>query len=123
MKRAMSLRTPPFIVLSTAVAIVLAISLACAEEAAKPTDVMVGSVTLQIVETDTGEKELRHGTRVLVKDYSLSEGVAAKFKDTQARVFNVGPGGNACDGWPAVVTVNKDNKVAIDRTMEDLCSL
>ena len=37
-------------------------------EAAKPQDVTVGPVTLQIVETDSGEKELRHGTRLLVKD-------------------------------------------------------
>jgi hypothetical protein len=108
----------PFIVLSAA----LAISLARAEQAARPTDVTVGSVTLQIVETDSGEKELRHGARVLVKEFAIHEGLAAKFKDKHARVFDVGPGGNACDGWPAVVTVEKD-KVDIDLTMQDLCSL
>jgi hypothetical protein len=94
-----------------------------AEQAARPTDVTVGPVTLQIVERDAGEKELRHGTRVLIKDFSINEGPAAKFKDTDARVFDVGPGGNACDGWPAVVTVDKAGKVAIDLTMKDLCSL
>ena len=73
-----------------------------AEEAAKPTDVTVGPVTLRVVETESGEEELRHGTRVLVKEFSINEGLAAKFKDTHARVFDVGPGGNACDGWPAV---------------------
>ena len=73
-----------------------------AEEAAKPTDVTVGPVTLRIVETESGEEELRQGTRVLVKDFSITEGLAAKFKDTHARAFDVGPGGNACDGWPAV---------------------
>ena len=94
-----------------------------AAEAAKPIDVTVGPVTLQIVETESGEKELRHGARVLVKEFSINEGLAAKFKDTHARVFDVGPGGNACDGWPAIVTVDKDGKVAIDLTMKDLCSL
>jgi len=90
-------------------------------EGAKPQDVTVGPVTLQIVETASGEKELRHGTRVLAKDYSLNEGLAAKFKDTHARVFDVGPGGNACEGWPAVVTVDKDGKVAIDTTLKGEC--
>jgi hypothetical protein len=90
-------------------------------EAAKPQDVTVGPVTLQIVETDSGEKELRHGTRVLVKDYSLNEGLAAKFKDMHARVFDVGPGGNACEGWPAVVTVDKGGKVAVDTTLKGEC--
>jgi hypothetical protein len=94
-----------------------------AEETAKPTEVAVGPATLRVVETDSGEKELRHDTRVLVKEFSINEGIAAKFKDTHARVFGVGPGGNACDGWPAVVTVDKDGKVAIDLTMKDLCSL
>ena len=54
---------------------------------------------------------------MLVKEFSINEGLAAKFKDTHARVFDVGPGGNACDGWPAVVTVDKDGKVAIDKRM------
>ena len=90
-------------------------------EGAKPQDVTVGPVTLQIVETDSGEKELRHGTRVLAKDYSLNEGLAAKFKDTHARVFDVGPGGNACEGWPAIVTVDEDRKVAIDTTLKGEC--
>jgi hypothetical protein len=94
-----------------------------AEEAGKPADVMVGPLSLQIVETDSGEKELRHGTRVLVREFSINEGVAAKFKETHARVFDVGPGGNACDGWPSVVTVDEDGKVAIDLAMKDLCSL
>jgi len=89
-------------------------------EEAKPQDVTVGPVTLQIVETDSGEKELRHGQGVLLKDYSLSEGLAAKFKDTYARVFDVGPGGNACEGWPAVVTVT-DGKVAVDTTLKGEC--
>lgn len=92
-----------------------------AQNAAKPEDVAVGPVTLQIVETDGGEKELRHGTRVLLKDFSVGAGMAAKFKDTHARVIEVGPGGNACDGWPAVVTV-KDGKVAADTTMKKECS-
>ncbi|MGZ5924468.1 MAG: hypothetical protein ACXWK2_07845 [Rhizomicrobium sp.] len=90
-------------------------------EEAKPQDVTVGPVTLQIVETDSGEKELRHGSRVLAKDYSLSEGLAARFKDVSARVFVVGPGGNACEGWPAVVTVDKDGKVAVDTTLKGEC--
>jgi hypothetical protein len=90
-------------------------------EEAKPQDVTVGAVTLQIVETDGGEKELRQGRRVLLKDYSLSEGLAAKFKDVSARVFDVGPGGNACEGWPAVVTVDKDGKVAVDTTLKGEC--
>ncbi len=89
-------------------------------EGAKPQDVTVGPVTLQIVETASGEKELRHGTRVLAKDYSLNEGLAAKFKDTHARVFDVGPGGNACEGWPAIVTVT-DGKVAVDTTLKGEC--
>ena len=95
---------------------------ATSAQQAKPQDVAVGPVTLQIVETDSGEKELRHGQRVLVKDYLVNEGLAAKLKDTHARVFDVGPGGNACDGWPAVVTVDKDGKVAIDTTMKGLCA-
>lgn len=90
-------------------------------EGAKPQDVAVGLVTLQIVETDSGEKELRHGARVLAKDYSLNEGIAAKFKDTNARVFDVGPGGNACEGWPAIVTVDKAGKVAVDTTLKGEC--
>jgi hypothetical protein len=106
-----------------ALAAVLASAHARAEDAAKPTDVTVGPATLQIVEPESGEKELRHGTRVLVKEFSINEGVAAKFKEISARVFAIGPGGNACDGWPAVVTVDKDGKVAIDLTMKDLCSL
>lgn len=96
-------------------------SLGVNAEEAKPQDVTVGPVTLQIVETDSGEKELRHGTRVLAKDYSLNEGLAAKFKDTHARVFDVGPGGNACEGWPAIVTVNKDGKIAVDTTLKGEC--
>lgn len=92
-------------------------------EEAKPVDVTVGPVTLQIVESESGEKELRHGSRVLVKEFSVNEGVTAKFKDTDARIFSVGPGGNACDGWPAVVTVDKAARVAIDLTMRDLCSV
>lgn len=108
-----------------ATALLLAICAPCDAfaEQAKPRDVAIGPVTLQIVETDSGEKELRHGARVLVKDYAVNESLAAKFKDTHARVFDVGPGGNACDGWPAVVTVDKDGKVAADTTMKDLCSL
>ena len=94
-----------------------------AAEAAKPIDVTVGPVILRVVENQSGEQELRHGTRVLVKEFLINEGLAAKFKDTHARVLDVGPGGNACDGWPAVVTVDKDGKVAIDLTMKDLCSL
>ena len=90
-------------------------------EDAKPQEVTVGPVTLQIVETVGGEKELRHGSRVLAKDYSLNEGLAAKFKDVSARVFDVGPGGNACEGWPAVVTVDKDGKVAVDTTLKGEC--
>jgi hypothetical protein len=92
-----------------------------AQDAARPEDVAVGPVTLQIVETDSGEKELRHGTRVLVKEFSVGAGMAATFKDTHARVIVVGPGGNACEGWPAVVTV-KDGKVAADTTMKTECS-
>lgn len=33
---------------------------------------MVGPVTLQIVETASGEKELRHGARVLAKEFALN---------------------------------------------------
>jgi hypothetical protein len=117
--RTMILRLP---LLFMVLAAVLATAHARAE-GVKPTDVTVGPVTLQIVEPESGEKELRHGTRVLVKEFSINEGLAAKFKDTSARVFDVGPGGNACDGWPAVVTVEKGGKVAIDLTMRDLCSL
>jgi hypothetical protein len=95
-------------------------SLGARAEEAKPQDVTVGPVTLQIVETESGEKELRHGTRVLAKDYSLNEGVVAKFKDTHARVFDIGPGGNACEGWPAIVTVT-DGKVSIDTTLKGEC--
>jgi hypothetical protein len=93
-----------------------------AEEAAKPVEVKVGPVTLQIVDTPSGEKELRDGTRVLVKDYVINDGLAATFKDTQARVFDISPGGNACDGWPAVVTVDNNRKVAIDTTMKHECA-
>jgi hypothetical protein len=96
-------------------------SLGAHAEEVKPRDVTVGAVTLQIVETDSGEKELRHGTRVLARDYSLNEGLAAKFKDTNARVFDVGPGGNACEGWPAIVTVDQDGKVAVDTTLKGEC--
>jgi hypothetical protein len=92
-----------------------------AQDTAKPEDVAVGPITLQIFETESGEKELRHGTRVLVKDFQINAGMAAKFKDTHARVIEVGPGGNACEGWPAVVTV-KDGKVAADTTMKKECS-
>lgn len=104
-------------------AVLVSAFVARAEEVSKPTEVNVGPVTLRLLETESGEKELRHGSRLLVKDYSVNEGVAAKFKDTHARVFDVGPGGNACDGWPAVVTADKDRKVAIDLTMKGLCSL
>ena len=93
-----------------------------AQDAAKPENVAVGPVTLQIVETASGEKELRHGTRVLLKDFSVNAGRAAKFKDVGARVIEVGPGGNACEGWPAVVSV-KDAKVAADTTMQKECAL
>jgi len=92
-----------------------------AQDAAKPEDVAVGAVTLQIVETGSGEKELRHGARVLLKDFSVSAGRAAKFKDVDARVIEVGSGGNACGGWPAVVIV-KDGKVAADTTMKNECA-
>jgi hypothetical protein len=118
MEQAMILRSVLLVILAA----VLASADARAEDP-KPTDVAVGPVTLQIVEPESGEKELRHGTRVLVKEYAINEGPAAKFRDVSARVFNVGPGGNVCDGWPAVVTVDTDGKVAIDLTMKDLCSL
>ena len=55
-----------------------------AQNAARPENVAVGPVTLQIVETASGEKELRHGARVLLKDFSVSAGMAAKFKDVDA---------------------------------------
>ncbi len=109
--------------LATALLLAICAPYGALAEQAKPQDVAVGPVTLQIVETEGGEKELRHGARVLVKDYLVSESLAAKFKDTHARVFDVGPGGNACDGWPAVVTVGKDGTAAIDTTMKGLCSL
>lgn len=105
-----------------AVLLALAAPAGRAEEAAKPVDVPVGPVTLQIIETDSGEKELRDGTRVLVKDYVISPGLAASFGETRARVFEISQGGNACDGWPAVVTVDKDRKVAIDTTMRGACA-
>lgn len=91
-------------------------------EKAKPVDVTVGPVTLQIIESDSGEKELRDGTRVLVKDYMIEPGLAASFKDIQARVFGISQGGNACEGWPAIVTVDKDRKVKVDTTMHDECA-
>jgi len=93
-----------------------------AEETAKPVDAPVGPVTLQIVETDDGAKELRDGTRALVKDFVIEPGLTATFNDTPARVFDISPGGNACEGWPAVVTVDKDRKVKIDTTLKDACS-
>ena len=37
-------------------------------------------------------------------------------------MIEVGPGGNACEGWPAVVTVDKDGKVAVDTTMKGECA-
>jgi hypothetical protein len=94
-----------------------------AQDFAQPIDVPVGPETLRIVETDRGEKELRHGTRVLVADSTVEEGLAATFGTTHARVFMISPGGGDCDGWPAVVTVAADGKVTIDLTMKDLCGL
>ena len=91
-------------------------------EKAKPVEAPVGPVTLQIVESDSGEKELRDGTRLLAKDFSIEPGLAASFKDLQARVFDISQGGNACDGWPAVVTVDKDRKVGVDTAMHDECA-
>ncbi len=93
------------------------------EEARKPVDVKVGPATLQIIYTDEGEQELRDGTRVLVKGEIITPDLAAAFKDRQARLFTVSPGGNVCDGWPAIVTVDKAGKVAIDTTMQDECAL
>jgi len=105
-------------------ALLLTAGAAHAEDFAKPIDVPVGSETLRIVEAERGEKELRHGTRVLVADPTIEEGLAASFGATHARVFIVSPGGGDCDGWPAVVTVNAGGgKVAIDLTMKDLCGL
>lgn len=105
-----------------ALLLLLAAPLAHAQGAAKPEDVTVGPITLQIVETDGGEKELRHGTRVLVNEFSVSAGMAARFKGVDVRVIDVGPGGNVCDGWHAVVTA-KDGKVAIDTAMKGECAL
>lgn len=93
-----------------------------AEQAVKPTSVKVGSVTLQIVDNGNGEQELRERTRVLAKDAIINPGLAASFKGTQARVFEMSPGGNACDGWPAVITVDKAGKVAADTTMKEECA-
>lgn len=107
---------------AAALLLVLAPALARGETA-KGLDVAVGPLTLQIVETDSGEKELRHGARVLLRDSLVNEGIAAKFGDVSARVFDISPGGNVCDGWPAVVTVDKAGKVAVDDTMKGLCSL
>lgn len=92
------------------------------EEARKPVDVKVGPVTLQIIDTTTGEQELRAGTRVLVKDAIIMPGLEGAFGGTQARVFDISPGGNACDGYPAVVTVDRAGKVAIDTRMNDQCA-
>ena len=92
------------------------------EQAGKSTDVKVGSITLQIVEVDYGERELRHGSRVLAKASDLTEGLAAKFKEIDARVITAGPGGNMCEGYPIVVTVDKAGKVAADTTMSDACA-
>lgn len=91
-------------------------------EESRPDAIAVGPVALQIVETASGEKELRHGARVLAKDYSLNPGIAAAFGDTHARVFDLSSGGNACDSWPAIVSVDKNGKVAIDLTMKDMCA-
>jgi len=98
------------------------------EEARKPLDVKIGPVTLQIVYTDDGEQELREGTRVLVKGEIINPDLAATFTDKQGRVFQaqiftISPGGNVCDGWPAIVTVDKAGKVAVDSTMHDECAL
>lgn len=104
-----------------AVALLALAPAAWGEQARGPVEVKLGRVTLQIVDTETGEQELRDGTRVLVKDASIEPGLAANFKDTSAQVFTVSQGGNACEGWPAVVTVDKVGKVAIDTSMSEEC--
>jgi hypothetical protein len=104
-------------------ALLLTAGAAHAQDLAQPIDVPVGPETLRIVETERGEKELRHGTRVLVSDSTVDEGLAASFGTTHARVFTVSPGGGDCDGWPAVVTVDTGGKVAIDLAMKGRCGL
>jgi hypothetical protein len=94
-----------------------------AQDLAKPVELTIGPETFRIVESDTGEKRLLHGTRVLVADSTVDEGLAASFGAVHARVFMVGPGGGDCDGWPAVVTVDAGGKVATDLTMKGLCGL
>ena len=103
-------------------ALLLALAPAAHAEQAKSTDVKVGPVTLQIVTAGDGASELRDGTRVLVKDFVITPELAATFGATQARVFTISSGGNMCEGWPAIVTVDKAGKVAIDKTMHDECA-
>jgi hypothetical protein len=102
-------------------ALLLALAPAGRAEEAKPIDVTVGPVMLQIVKTDSGESELHDGGRVLVKDFIVDPGLAGTFNDVQARVFEISQGGNACEGWPAIVTVDKDRTVNIDTTLKDAC--
>jgi hypothetical protein len=93
------------------------------QDLAKPVELTIGSETFRIIESDSGEKRLLHGTRVLIADSTVDEGLAASFGAVHARVFTVSPGGGDCDGWPAVVTVASDGKVDIDLTMKGLCGL
>jgi hypothetical protein len=107
---------------SLAALLLLALAPAAHAQQAQSTDVKVGPVTLQIVTTGDGDTELRDGARVLAKDMIITPALAARFGDTQARVFTISSGGNMCEGWPAVVTVDKAGKVAVDQTMHEECA-
>ncbi len=87
----------------------------------KPKPVAVGPVTLEIVARSDTEQELRHGARVLAKDYRIEAGPVVKAGAVHIALFDLWAGGNACTAWPLIVTVDAAGKVMVDERFEDEC--
>lgn len=109
------------------VRVLLALLLCCAAvslraEEAKPQKIELGPVTLELMKASETQSELRLGSRVLLSDFQIEPGPVLRTDKVTAAVFQVWAGGNACGGWPAVVSVNAAGEVAVDRTFEDECA-
>jgi hypothetical protein len=102
------------------VALLLAASTLAAEEK-KPTPVTVRSVMLEIVENAHGGNELRHGARVLVRDFRIDAGPVVKAGTVHVAVFDLWAGGNACQAWPLIVSVDAAGKVSVDERFAEEC--
>jgi hypothetical protein len=101
--------------------LLVSVLLPAAAQDAKPQTIRLGAITLEIVQGKEGEQELRAGGRVLLSDYRIEPGPTLQTDKISVGVFDVWAGGNACGGWPVIVSVDAAGQVSVDRTFENEC--